>query len=148
MEWKDNKKENIRRNSDTNKYMFFKIARQVYKEKEIIRLSTSKFLKDYLDEKELGFFKFGVDKKGSKVRLFVLFSDEEDTFYALRNAEKKHKVNVSINQIVEDLKEDGIELPFERLKLGEVTEAEKEKLGVYKKSHLFEVQLPTTTSKG
>lgn len=44
---------------------------------------------------------------------------------------------------MDDLKVDGIDLPLERLKIEAVPEADKEKLGVDKEAHLFEVFLPT-----
>lgn len=145
MNWKDNKNDKSRYYGGGNKYMFLKIGKQVYNDtgREFTKLTTSKILKEYLDEHKLGFFKFGVDKKGNKVKLFILFSNEEDTFYGLRNAEGGHKTTVSINQIVDDLKVDGIDLPLERLKLENVPEADKVNLGVDKEAHLFEVILPT-----
>lgn len=145
MNWKDNKNDKSRYYGAGNKYMFLKIGKQVYNDtgREFTKLTTSKILKEYLDEQQLGFFKFGVDKKGNKTKLFILFSNEEDTFYGLRNAEGGHKTTVSINQIVDDLKVDGINLPLERLKIEDVPEADKEKLGVDKEAHLFEVILPT-----
>lgn len=148
MLWKDNNNDNTRRNSETNKYMFIKLSQQVYKGNELLRLYTSKFLKDFLDEKELSFFKFGVDKKDGKTKLYILFSNEAESFYALRNDNKEHKVNVSANKIVDALKTDGIELPFERFKLEEVSEANKVKFGLNKEAHLFEVLIPTTAFKG
>lgn len=147
MIWKDNNKDNTRRNSDTNKYKFIKLSQQDYKGNKLLRIYTSKFLKSYLDEKELSFFKFGIDKKGSEPKLYILFSQEEDGFYALRNAKNEHKVNVSADRIVADLKEDGIVLPLERLRLEEATEEKKVKFGLKAESYLFEVLIPSATTK-
>ena len=68
MNWKDNKNDKSRYYGAGNKYMFLKIGKQVYNDtgREFTKLTTSKILKEYLDEHKLGFFKFGVDKKAIK----------------------------------------------------------------------------------